>query len=185
MVMIGERAVRGAAMMVGVVAVLATQVGCTTALKQAYYEVTGAKADILFNRAPESSEIRAFQAVKFDRLTTELTAELLPPAVLRYYRQGLAEQQFELHEHFPGGDPTLRVDSEITYFQEKGILSPAMMISRVRLLGPDDRLLGDLLVRVESKSFREGDAEDVALAATEGLGKYLIECKDPEAERDD
>jgi hypothetical protein len=179
--MAGMTRLFGMALLAGV---MFTQLGCTTALKQVYYEVRGAKAELMFNDAPATAELKTFQKVRFEPPTTDLAPELVPPDLLDAYHHQLRQSLLDLHDDYPGGAPVLRVDSEVLYFQEKGILSPAMMITRVWLRG-EGRVVGDLLVRVESKSFRDGDEEDIAEAAAEGLRKYLREAKAPEEEADE
>lgn len=66
----------------------------------------------------------------------------------------------------------MAVDSDIQYFQGKGALSGAFMLTRVKLRD-GERVAGELFVRAESESFRAGGEDALANASVTALGKFL------------
>lgn len=155
---------------------LATQTGCFTLIKQAFYEVRGAKSDIRQNTTTTRAELQPYEHIEFAPVTTELTDQICPRRLLFHYDEFAANQQPDFYLAFPGDPPALSGHSEILYYAPKGILGAAIMITRFRLYD-GEREVGDLVVITESKSFRAGDEDDMARSAAHGLGKYLAELK--------
>jgi len=169
------------ALLAALAAVCLTQIGCTTAIKQAYYELRGASANVLLNELIPPSALEPFDSVRFEPVTTSLTARLVPRKLLTEYDRFAANAPTQLADCFPGSTRTLVVASDVLYFQEKGLLSPAMMLTRVHLRD-GGRVVADTVVRVESKAFRDGGEDDIAEAAIRGLSKFLREqrgCAEP------
>jgi hypothetical protein len=158
-------------------------VGCTTAAKQAFYEVRGAEAEVLLNQALDEDALRPYQAVHFDQPTSPFTSRICPPSLLRKYYDCCRDLQAELIEDYPGGEPALRVSSEILFFQEKGLLGSAMCLTHVQMRD-QDRLMADYIVLAESKSFRKGGESAMAKASAKAVGKFLTKCKAPEEEEE-
>jgi len=159
---------------------LISSAGCSHIIKPAYYELRGAKGTIYWVEEPPVSSLDEFRSVYFEPLSTTLGARLCPPELLEEYNRTARVYEAKL-ENYPGGSPTLSVGGDVVYFQNKGLLSAALLLMRFKLTA-DGRQVGDGVLRVESKSFREGDIGDLAETAVETLSKYLDEEKMP---RDD
>lgn len=156
--------------------------GCTTAAKQAFHELRGAKADILYVDQLTQSELDTYGSVELTPVTTTLGNRLCPPSLLRAYDRRARELSGELEDVYPGDQPGLMIDSDIEFFQGKGLLSGAMLLVRVKMRA-EDRLVGDALVVAESKSFREGAGHDLAEASLKALGRYLKRGKQADASK--
>jgi hypothetical protein len=156
--------------------------GCITAARQAFYEIRGAKADVLLNDPGPASAVATYGTVTFEPLTTTLSAGLCPPRVLTEYDKAASSAQTVLSEVFTGGGPTLSVGGEVQYFQEKGFFSGAQCLTRVRMTD-GGRTVIDALVLAESKSLRAGGEEDLARASVKAIAEFLAERKDPEKTR--
>lgn len=152
--------------------VMAGNLGCTTALKQGYYEFRGAQGEI--EMIQQNRPLRDVQQVTFHQVTTTAGKEIVPPVLMREYDRYAKQFLFRWNDMFPGGDPALTVDSEVLYYQKKGILSGALMLTRVKMFEQDD-LAADMIVKVESKSFREGGEEDLSEAAIDTLEEFFAE----------
>ncbi len=157
---------------------LLTTGGCMTAAKAALHEVRGAHAELLFVSSTLREQVAAFNDVDFAPATTTLGGRLCSPKVLSAFDRNTHDlrQSEKFAAAFPGGEPTLRVDSEVYYYQEKGLLSGALLLVRVKMHG-GGQLLTDALVKVESKSFREGDSSALTEAGVEAIGKFLRKQK--------
>ncbi len=152
--------------------------GCTTVAKQAFHEFRGAKADVSFVRDIGDRALAEYQSVKFEAATSDV-GQVCPPKVLQAWNRHAGEQQAELAEYFPGGPPTLRIESEIWFFKEKGLLGHAECLARVRMRD-DGTLKADLIVQALSKSFRAGDESALTDAAVKAIGKFLRNQKEVE-----
>ncbi len=146
--------------------------GCTTAAKQALYELRGARGRILWVSAPHRERLARLRGLRFEPVTTSIGQRLCPPAFMTAYDRRVAEKLADLHELYPGGEPLLRIEAEVLYFQKKGLLSEAQSLTRVRMRD-DLGLLADGIVRVESKSFRAGDEKDLAEETVDTICKFL------------
>lgn len=178
-----DRMSRWGSLLVLVVA-LATLTGCTTALKQAYYEVRGAQGELRFVEQPLPSQVRQFNSFQIEPAQTDLGRALCPLKLREAYRDAAATAVKSQDALWPGGDPTLTISGDIVYFQKKGILSASQLITRVKFKSGNDTF-GDALLIVESKSFREGDEEGIADAGIDALMKYLNGVRFPEADTKD
>ena len=157
--------------------------GCLSAAAQAYYEIRGAGGEVKPIDAPAAESLAAFNSVEFAPATSRLPAKFIPSPLIRAYDDACREMGEKLVAHMAGGPPALRVESEIVFFQEKGLLSSALMLDRVRLFD-GSRQIGDLLVQTESRSFRAGDEKPLAQASVRALIDYLARLKGvPEEER--
>lgn len=164
-------------------ALLTSQTGCTTALKQAYYEVRGAKGDVVLVNNFETQKLLQYQAVEVEPVATTLTPRVCPPELKRAFNRYLGDLPGLISEHYPGGSPKLTGAGEIIYFQPKGLLGPAFFLTRMEFRNDAGEKVIDALVRVESKSFRDGDEEDIAEAGANGLAEFLLKPKKEEAKR--
>jgi len=166
-----------------VFALLLPLAGCSTAIKQVYYEVRGAKSDIMLISQFQSDTLAAYQSLRFEPATTTVGDRICPPRLLHHYDEQLADASRELRDAYPGGDPALRITTELLYFQNKGLLSGALLLARSRMYdATDDRLVVDALILTESKSFREGSRGDLAESSVKALRRFLRERQAPRSE---
>lgn len=157
--------------------------GCTTAAKQALYELRGAKGKFLWVSAPHRERLARVRGLRFEPVTTSIGQRLCPPAFLTAFDRRAAERLETLRGLYPGGEPLLRIQADVLYFQKKGLLSEAQSLTRVRMRD-DVGLLADGIVRVESRSFRAGDEEDLAEETVDAICKFLRRGRE-EDDRDD
>ena len=155
--------------------------GCTTVLKQAYYEVRGAQGELRFIDQPMPSEIRQCNSVNIEPATTDLGPVMCPPELQEAYVDAAHAALTAEDTLWPGGEPAMTVSGRIVYFQKKGILSASQLITRIKF-ETGGREVGDALLVVESKSFRKGDEKAIAEAGVQTLMKYLNSVRFPEAE---
>lgn len=158
-----------------VVALLAalapTQAGCLSLLKQGVHEVRGAQAELRWVSAMPSGSFDRFRSVELE-LSTTTAAPICTPRLLDAYNEALSSLARELQDVYPGGEPSLRVSSELQFFQGKGLLSGGMCIARVRMRDGGQQI-GDALIVGETSSFRAGGEGSLAEACVEELGKVL------------
>ncbi len=112
------------------------------------------------------------QSVEFTPATTTVGSRICPPEVLRAYDRSANQVAFRLKRSYAGGEPSLKIDSEVLYFQGKGLLSGALLLARVQMHAGDE-LVGDALVKTESNSFRAGGEGDLAQASLDALARFL------------
>lgn len=146
--------------------------GCTTAAKQALYELRGARGKLIWVSAPHTERLGRVRGLRFEPATTSIGDRLCPPAFRAAFDRRVAERLAALGEIYPGGAPVLRIESDVLYFQKKGLLSEAQALTRVRM-HDDIGLLADGIVRVESRSFRAGDEEDLAEETADTIVRFL------------
>ena len=144
-------------------------VGCTTLAKQAYNEARGAQAKVLPIQETGPATMGRIRGYEFAPATTTVGAEICPPQLLSAYDRATSRLASRL-----GSDtgPSLKVDSEVLYFQGKGLLSGAFMLTRVRMRD-GERLISDVLVRAESGSYTRGGEDALAIATVDALGRFL------------
>lgn len=171
------------------------QMGCTTVAKRAYYEVRGAKVSVMpAETVAERNEIirriEPYKSFTFRPATTTLGDHLCPPRVLASFDNTAAhvhtnEKFIEgFTEHYPGGEPTLTITTDVQMVEAKGLLSTAMLFARVKFVD-GERMVLDTLVMTESKGFREAGREKLAEETAEGIGRFLIHAKTGEKDLDD
>jgi hypothetical protein len=158
--------------------------GCTTVAKQAFYELRGAKAEVVLNSEPADVDLEPYVAVEFAPATTTLSDRLCPREVIAAYDRHARALTRDLLEAYPGGEPRLVLDSEVLFFQSKGIMSQAQMLTRVRMRD-GERLVADAIIKCESKAFREGGGKELAETSVKGLAKWLRKQKGIEDEDND
>ncbi|MCK4343364.1 MAG: hypothetical protein KAY37_16745 [Phycisphaerae bacterium] len=146
--------------------------GCTTVAKQGLHEVIGARAKVLLNTELSDTALARYQSVRFEPATTKLSNKLCPPKVLTAYDHFAGELPHDLDALYAGGSPGLTIETEILFFQKKGLLGGAQLLSRIQFRG-DDGFSADGIVNAASKSFREGSGDDLAEAAIDAVGKLL------------
>ena len=154
------------------VAALLTTTGCTTAAKQAFHEVLGARGEIKFIDEPSPEELDQYQSLRFEPAQTTIGPRLCPPALQRSYDAYADKLVLDLRDRFPGGEPMLTISTEILYFQEKGLFGAAQLLTRLKFTG-GDRPVGDAIVVVGSKAFRAGSAGALTEASVETIGEFL------------
>lgn len=167
---------------------LAGSTGCTTVIKQAYYEVRGAHGKVNLVNDVKATTLLPYQSLKFEPASTTLGDKLCPPAVLEEFDRAGSAAALAITEELPGGMPGLTVSTEVLYFKKKGLFSGAQCLARVR--ARDDRaLVLDAVVEVESRAFRAGDEDDLAEASVKALADYVAKQKKKarsgDAEKDD
>lgn len=155
--------------------------GCTTVVKQAFYELRGAKAEVVLNSEPADADLEPYVAIEFAPATTTLNDRLCPREVIATYDQYARTLTRDLQEAYPGGEPRLVLDSEVLFFQSKGIMSQAQMLTRVRMRH-GERLVADAIIKCESRAFREGGGRELAETSVKGLAKWLRKQKGIEDE---
>jgi hypothetical protein len=72
---------------------------------------------------------------------------------------------------------TVRVDSEILYFQKKGLFSGGEFLTHSRL-SRDGAQFADVLVQAESNAFTRGGEKDLARACIHALENYIKKGKE-------
>jgi|GEM_PF-2277336 len=153
-------------------AVSLSTTGCFTIAKQAFQEARGAQADVVAVTELRAGTLARYRAIEFLPAKTTVGPKLCPPEVLRAYDYCANQTRAELRRLFPGEEPRLTVASEVLYFQKKGLLGGALMLTRVRL-SEGDQLLADVVVKAESESFRAGGEDDLAGASLSALRRFL------------
>ncbi len=155
--------------------------GCTTALKQAYHEVRGADSEIHTNNVVIGRPLADCGRVDFKPAYTDLSGRLCPPTLISAYDRMAGEAERELETVYAGDGPTLNVETEVLFFERKGILGTAQFLSRVRMVS-EGVLLIDAWVDTRSKSFRAGAEDDLAESTVKELAQFLYDQKVPPAE---
>lgn len=175
---------RGVRFLILAAGVLVLNTGCMSAAKQAFYELRGAKADVRINGELGPRALARYQSVTFAPATTTLKDKLCPAQMLRDFDRHADRLPALVEEGYPGGAPALRIESELQYYQAKGLLSGALLLTRVKLLS-EGAAVADLLVVAESKSFREGGGEALAEASIKALAGWLQKQKEPPKDADE
>ena len=158
--------------------------GCTTAAKQVYHEWRGAQAKLYFVQELPEDALERYQSVQFERPTSSVVPRICPPSLLEAYFEGCRRIQAGLRDEYPGGEPTLRVSSDIEFFQPKGLLGTAMCLSRVQMRD-QEQLVVDAVLVAESEAFRQSGAADLANASAKALGKFLRARKEVKEDEED
>ena len=160
------------------------QTGCLgTVLKQGFEEVRGAHADLLPIVSVSELALAKYESVAFTPATTTIGDRLCPPGVRRAYDRSASQLLARLTRVYPGGPPTLTIDTDIVYFQKKGLFSGGQLLARVKMHGAD-QLVADALLKAETQSFRAGGEDNLARAAIQALQRFLVRYKqgsEPEA----
>lgn len=130
-------------------------IGCMRAAKQGLSEILGAQGEEILLIDLDRARLANCKSVRFDPVTTTLTERVCPRRLLSEYDQAYADRTRELSEAgFTGGEPALRVSTEVLYFEEKGLLGEAQLLARVKMYEAG-RMIGDLLAKTVSESFRD------------------------------
>lgn len=147
----------GRAWGVGLLCVAATLCGgCFRVARQGLSEIVGARGELLAVRELGSDVREQVRRLRFEPATTTLTAALCPPKLLAAIDEGYAREAADWAEDYGGsGTRTLRVATDILFYEEKGLLDSAELLARVKVYDSGS-LAGDTLVRVTSSSFRAG-----------------------------
>lgn len=146
--------------------------GCTTVIKQAYYEARGAKGELRFVGQPDTAALARMRAIEFTPAATTVGPRICPAKLLRAYDRSANRAVAKLKPYYPGGTPALTIESEIHYFQDKGLLSGAFMLTRVRMHAGEE-LLADAVIKAESKAFTAGGESDLAEASVDAVAEFL------------
>ena len=162
--------------------------GCSSAAKQAFSELRGARGKVLLNQKLPASALRDFNDIQFNPATTTLGPMLCDARVPGLYdasaRQVEQNLRAEFPAMFPGGAPQLVIGSEILYIRTKDLRSHAQFLVRVQMRG-QGRLIVDALLNVQSKAFRDGDEEAMVEAALETIEEFLLDQKGGRRNADD
>ena len=154
--------------------------GCSRAIKQVYYEFRGAKAKIHPVREADPSVFAPYKSISFSPATTQSGELICPPSLLSEFDRAASEVVAELATQFPGGEPTLRISTDILFCQRKGAFSVAEVLARIRMTG-GDKTIFECLVKSESKALTQRGEDDLSRACAKALGDFLIEQKDDAA----
>lgn len=166
-----------AGLLVLLVAVLPAA-GCMTAAKQAYFEMRGAQGEVLALTEPVVADSHSFGSLEFLPATTTVSDRVVPPELLTAYNRRAPRIIEDVEAAYLPGDRRLSIMTDVTYFQSKGLLSPAMLLARV-YFRDGDRLVQDTIVKVESKAFRAGDEKDLADAALNAVRGHVAAFLEP------
>ncbi len=144
----------------------------TSLAGHAFKEVRGARGEYLPVRDIPPAVLARARSVTFTPATAELGPRIVPPSVLGAYDRAASQEASRLASKYPGGEPALVVDSDLLYFQPKGLTSGALLLASIRLhLG--DEPVGAGLVKVESDSTLAGGEDPLARAALAALGRVV------------
>ena len=165
-------------------AVSVSQAGCTKVIMQGVHEVRGASAKLHLISAVDENEFAGYGGIRFEPLETSIGSRLCPPTLHDEYDAAAAVWQRKLAEHYSGGGPELTIESEALYYQKKGLLKSALMLSRVRMRAKET-LVMDGIVLAKSKSYRAGGESALAAATLKAIGKFLERQKGVESEDED
>lgn len=166
---------------------LAPLTGCspTSLILPVFYELRGARGQIDFVRDIPPAELERFRSVRFEPASTSVGTRLTPPELLRSYDSAARTlEQGELRGKYPGGEPTLAVATEFLYFKSKGLFGEAEVLARMRF-NHGERMVGDAIVRVGSRSFHKGGTQALADATAKTVGKYLMTGAEEEEKREE
>lgn len=150
--------------------------GCMTAIKQAFREAKGATGEVFTTREVAAGELERFNSVVFRPATTDVGERITPTSLLLGFDNGVREISGDLAADYPGGDPTLTIQTTLIYFQAKSVLGGAEALARVKML-EGDRVVVDSVVRSESDAFRAGNEDALSAALARGIRAFLVEKK--------
>jgi len=174
-----SRVIAGVLLTVGVLPLS----GCLSAVKHGFYEVRGAKGAIQFVERLVPGDLERYRSVRFEPATTTIGPKLCPPEVITAYDRAALQWCADMRDRFPGREPALRIATDVVYFQRKGLFGDAQLLARLKFTEAE-RPVGDALVVVGSKAFREGSGEALAETAIKTIGKYLRDGIVPEEEKE-
>lgn len=175
------RQARGSWWVVLLAGALVGLTGCMSAAKQGLHEVLGARAEVIPLSEGEGRHLARYNTVAYGQARTDLGSRVVSPSLLADYDAAAREAEAALAEKLPGGAPVLLVDSEILFYQKKGLLGAGQLLSRVRLRDGGE-VVYEALVNATTKSFREGAAADLAEATVKSLAKFIRDRHEPEKE---
>jgi hypothetical protein len=135
----------------------------------------GVYGTVLPNEAPLPSALSGYRSVRFMTAETELHGRRCPPLVVNTYdrwARSPLDVPAVFAAAFPGGPPTLTVESELVYFNKDPKLGPAQLVAHVKIYD-GRRLLDKVVVNAVSNSFREGISEELAREAVDAIRRYL------------
>ena len=153
--------------------------GCFSLAKQAYEEARGAQAEVLMATDIRSDLLARANGVEFPPATTT-AGRVVPAGILRAYERSVNQAAAKLKAFYPGDPPILKVDSEVLYFQKKGLMSGALLLVRTKM-ECEGQIAVDAIVKVESNAYRAGGEDDLAQAYAEAVRKFLERQKSPAA----
>lgn len=153
-------------------AVLPATTGCRYVATQAFAEVRGAQAEIHTPAPVSSNAFQRFRDVEFLPARSDFGGRMIPRALLRAYDDSGIEAIGKLRDRFPGGEPVVRIATEILYFQSKSLMSGAEALARVQFVDGSSIVL-DSIIRAESESFRAGDEVALARAIMDAIVRLL------------
>lgn len=174
-----QRRLNGVCAVLCALAGLCTGTGCSTILKQGFYEARGAQGQVLPMQDLSFADQNSFGEVRFAPATTTASDRIISRELLSAYDRLAPRAVEDVQAAYETDGPPLTVECELIYFQNKGMLSPALLLARVRFLS-GERLVQDSLVKVESQAFRAGDEESLARATLDAI---VAHCKELFKER--
>ena len=166
-------------LLAGLLTLTSLQFGCSTLAKQAFYEARGADAEVEPITLPPAESLQGrFGQVRFRPARVDLGP--LAPGLAAAYERAARETERRLN----GGGETAEIDSELLYFQEKGLMGSALLLVRARVWS-GGRALGDAIIKAESKAFRAGGEDSLSKACTREIADYLLGEADEDEKSDD
>lgn len=148
--------------------------GCMTAIKQGIYEMRGARGEVLPMADAPLTDVDSFGDVEFAPATTTVSDRIIPHELLTAYDKRAPEYVENFRADYETSSQKLLVRTDMIYFQSKGIMSPALLLARVKFFA-GERLVQDSIVKVESQAFRAGDEIALANATLTAIEKH---CKE-------
>ena len=149
----------------------ATQFGCSTIAKQAFFEARGATAEILPIAGSAYAGDWNGRPMRFASARTDIGGNIVPGTVLAAWDAAAKDLERTMTDSGAKG-ANLEASANVLFFQRKGLLGSAMLLTRVQVTDAGRQTL-DAVVRTESKSFRAGDEADLCEESVEAVAEYV------------
>ncbi len=149
--------------------------GCSAVTSVAgpvFNEVRGAHGSVIALREPARDVFGRIASLKFTPATCSLGPRIGTPELLRAYDIAASEFAARFAGVRLANAVPLVCDTDVLYFQKKGLVSGGLLLARVRLRA-DNTDGGEVLLKAESQAFRAGDEAALSTAAVDALGRFL------------
>ncbi len=168
---------------IGLTAAVLASTGCTTALKQTYYGVTGAKGKFYEVKVVDSGVLATYRSIKVEKFTNEL-GERVPPKVIAEVNERTPQMVADAELFYPDGK-SLVVKGRIVHFTGKSGLKGSVgsvigggeeCVCRVQLVdGASGDLVGEAVCwGIVKSAIRRGSGE-LGEGVGDGVVKWLEE----------
>lgn len=153
-----------------VLALLVLNAGCgaSTAMsvgKYAFAELKGAKGELIPIREGSDAALQT-AALDFKPAQTTSGARLAPATLLRAVDAAASRVAAQTQ----GRAKQLGVETDVVYFQSKGLSSGAMLLARMTFRSGAE-VVAEYMGKVESESFRAGNEDALAQALLDAVAK--------------